>query len=201
MAANNTIQLHEFAKIAESKTRHCYLHPEDEQKVIKVVVRPPKYPWRKDANMKEWLYYQRLLKLSIPLDFIPRYYGFVETNLGTGLVSECISDYDGNIAVRIKKVLDRDVNYDISAIERLMENLTTTIIDNNIQLFDLNSFNILVQRLTDTEYRVVSIDIKGPYNNYEFIPISTYIPFFSRQKLKRRCGRVMERISSIHNDK
>lgn len=192
MEAAKILQLKDVDRIAISKTRHCYLHPEDPDKVIKIVVRKPRYPWLDDANMKEWKYYIRLKKMYLPLDFITTYYGFIETNLGRGLVSGCVRDYDGKISVRMQSVVDHDVDYDIKKIEMKLQLLSEKLLRHNVQLFDLNRFNLLIQRQKDGEYKPISIDVKGPYSNNEFIPFSSYINYFSIMKLKRRTNKLID---------
>ena len=185
------IHLQERDLIAWSKTRECYLHPANPDKVIKIISKKPA-GWKRDANWKEWRHYWYLNKRHPQLDFITTYHGFVETNLGRGLVSDCIRDYNGRISVRLQKVLENPEQYDLEALENSLDRFSQKIVANNIQLFDLNAFNILIQVLSDGVYHLVSVDIKGRYNNYEFIPISTYIPFFSRLKLKRRIHYLMQ---------
>jgi hypothetical protein len=187
------VRLKEKNVIALSATRKCYLHPDDPGKVIKILREKPSLG-KRDANWKEWRHYQFLKKRHAHLDFISTYHGFVETNLGRGLMSDCIRDYDGRVSVRLEKVLSGQVVYDIKAVHDALSRLCRKIIANNIQLFDLNQFNILIQLLADGSCKPVSIDIKGRYNNYELIPVSTYIPYFSRRKLRRRCHRLMQMV-------
>jgi len=194
------LRLKEADLIATSTTRHCYLHPEDPAKVIKIVVKKPSKPFEYDSNIKEWKYYSKLKKMYLPLDFIPQYYGFVETNLGSGLVSECIRDFDGSISVRLQKLVFHEVRYDLLEVEKKIKQLTDLLIENNIQLFDLNRFNLLIQRRADGGYKIYSIDVKGPYDNKEFIPFSTYIRYCSVQKLKRRCGRLLNMVKTARQE-
>lgn len=192
--------LKESDRIAVSKTRHCYLHPDDPEKVIKIVVDAKEQQKRLDPNMKEWKYYERLKKMAVSLDFVPTYHGFVVTNLGRGLVSECVRDFDGKVSVRLQEIVSHNVKYDLEELENKLHSFTQRLIKHNIQLFDLNRFNLLIQRLEDGSYNPVSIDLKGPYNNYEFIPFSTYIPYFSRQKLRRRGKRLMDIIKTARQE-
>jgi len=195
------INLNSSERIAISKTRHCYMHPDDPNKVIKVVVNAQESKKRLDANLKEWLYFQRLMReFPFMMEFIPKYYGLVSTNIGRGLVSECVRDYDCKISVRLQEVVSGNVKYDLAQIEQRLDALVKTIVKHNIQLFDLNKFNILIKAVADGLYSPVIIDVKGPYNNYEFIPFSTYIPYFSRRKLSRRGKRLMELIRATRKD-
>ena len=187
------IRLQEKNLIAHSATRKCFIHPEDPEKVIKIVRKRPGLG-KRDANWKEWRHYQFLIKRHPQLDYISTYHGFVETNLGRGLLSDCVRDFDGRVSSRLEKVLSGHGQYDLLAVHDALERFCQKIIARNIQLFDLNQFNILIQRLPDGACKPVSIDIKGRYNNYEFIPISTYIPYFSRIKLRRRCRRLLQMV-------
>ena len=187
------IHLRDQNLIATSKTRKCYLHPDDPDRVIKIIRRPTPF-YKRDANWKEWRHYRYLQKRHPRLDFISTYYGFVETNRGRGLMSDCIRDYDGSVSVRLEKALINPSAYDWAALEKSIDRFSKNIVENNIQLFDLNQFNILIQVLSVGNYRPVSIDIKGRFNNYEFIPISSYIPYFSRRKLKRRRRRLLHMV-------
>ncbi|PID77433.1 MAG: hypothetical protein CSB24_01505 [Deltaproteobacteria bacterium] len=188
------LELAADSRIAESKFRHCYLHPEDHNRIIKIIVHPDELSRRLDGNMKEWKYYQRLKAMKLPLDFIPPYYGFIDTNLGRGLVSQCVRDFDGQVSPRLAKVLDQREVYNLAEVENKIKELSGILIKYNIQLFDLNRFNILVKTLENGSCQPMLIDLKGPYNNYEFIPVSTYLPYFSRKKLRRRCQRLLDMI-------
>lgn len=187
--------------IATSKTRHCYLHPDTSDKVIKIIVDPQDEKKRMDANMKEWCYYERLKKMSIDLNFIPTYYGFVPTNLGRGLMSECVRDYNGNVSVRLQEIVSHNVQYDLDEIKHKLDIFTQRLIKYNIQLFDLNRFNLLIQVTKAGTYNPISIDVKGPYNNNEFIPFSTYIPYLSRKKLIRRSKRLLNIITTAQQER
>ena len=94
-------------------------------------------------------------------------------------------------------VLSRPTPMDRKSVPKALDRFCRTIIDKNIQLFDLNVENVLIQIDSNGTYHPVSVDLKGRFNNYEFIPVSTYIPYFSRKKLQRRCGRLLEQVTDI----
>lgn len=190
------INLQDEEPIARSKTRECYLYPEQPDKVIKIVRRAPGL-WQRDANWREWRHYRYLRKRHGRLDYIPECHGFVETSRGRGLVLDCIRDHDGKISSRLDTILKKPEGYALPAILGALDRFCRVIIEKNVQLFDLNLFNILIQILPDGSYRPVPIDIKGRFNNNEFIPVSSYIPFFSKRKLMRRCRRLMERVRAV----
>jgi hypothetical protein len=51
-----------------------------------------------------------------------------------------------------------------------------------IFIFDLNVKNIAFQLQSDNTYRPVAIDLKGRFDNNEFLPFSSYIKYFSQKK-------------------
>ena len=184
------IHLHDKDRIAVSKTRDCYLHPEEPGLVIKIAKRPSGR-FRRNANHQEWQSWRYLRERFGHSDYFVICHGFVETTLGEGLMFDCVRDADGKVSRRLAQVLP-DPAYDPDQVEDAVSGFCRYLMDRQIPLFDLNPFNILIQVLPDGNYRPVSIDTKGKFNNYETIPVSSYIPFFARRKVRRRCARLME---------
>ena len=177
--------------IAVSGPRACYLHPEDAGKVIKIL-REKTTSRKKNANWQEWQHYQYLLKQHGRLNFINECYGFIETDLGEGLIWQCVRDDSGEISSTLTNIMKNPDEYDVGKVARVLGRFCQILIEKNIQLFDLNPLNVMIRISSDGSYQAVSVDIKGRYANHEFIPISTYIPFFSRKKLTRRCNRLTD---------
>lgn len=73
--------------------RMCYIDPEDNSKCIKIIYNPSKHA--SEEVRREVSYYKRLQKSLKDWSGIPRYYGEVETNLGTGYVFDRTVDFDG----------------------------------------------------------------------------------------------------------
>lgn len=186
------IQLHNDNLIARGRSRDCYLHPEDRRRVIKISTM--KRRRRRDSNWKEWKHYQHMMKKHGPMDFISHCYGFVDTNLGPGLVCDCVRDYDGEISKTLFQISTGDYQYDTLRIEKALSRYVDKLIANNIQLFDFSLPNIVIRITGDGGYHPVSIDLKGRFNNREFIPVSTFIPCMSRRKLARRGKRLLETV-------
>ena len=178
--------------IAVSGPRVCYLHPEDAGKVIKIV-RQKTISRKKNPNWQEWRHYQYLLKHPGKIDFVNECYGFTKTDLGEGLVWQCVRDDSGEVSSTVTKIMKSPDGYDLGKVESVLDHFCAVLIENNIQLFDLNPTNVMIVIKADGSYQAVSADIKGRYANHEFIPISTYIPFFSRRKLMRRCRELTNR--------
>ena len=188
------IRLDEKDRIARSTTRDCYLHPDNPDRVIKIMRNLPGAS-KRNANDQEWRSYQYLRKRFGRQDFFVDCHGFVETTLGRGLVFDCVRDFDGKVSRSLLDILT-DPEYDLSRVEEALGRFCRALIEKEIPLFDLNLLNILIRVAHDGEYHPVSIDVKSKFNNYEIIPLSSYIPFFARRKVRRRCGRLMEKIGS-----
>lgn len=194
---DHVIRLNENDRIARSTTRDCYLHPENPDRVIKILRNSPER-FQSNANDQEWRSYQYLQKRFGKLDFFVDCHGFVDTTLGQGLLFDCVRDFDGKVSHSLLDILD-DPEYDLARVEEALERFCQVLIEKEIPLFDLNLLNILIQVIPGGEYHPVSIDVKSKFNNYEIIPLSSYIPFFARKKVRRRCARLMEKIRSYSN--
>ena len=190
------IILKNIEPIAANGPRACYLHPEDEDKVIKIV-RLQTTSRKKQTNWQEWQHYQYLLKQHGKLDLINECYGFIKTDLGEGLVWKCVRDDSGEISNTVTNIMKSPDGYDLEKVAKVLDHFCGVLIEKNIQLFDLNPSNVMIRICPDGSYQAVSADIKGRYANYEFIPISTYIPFFSRRKLTRRCRGLTDRYGNF----
>ena len=191
------LQLRPPAKIAGGKLRDCYMHPQDDNLVVKVACRDDAAHHR--ANLHEWRHYQYLSKRHGPLNFIPRYFGLVPTSLGQGLVVECIRNADGVIAPTLHALLTSGQPIDFNAVIDVLNGFCSELVTRNIQLFDLNLKNIAMRIAQGDRYQPVAIDLKGRYNNYEFIPVSSFIPFFSKRKLIRRSRQLLSRVHMLHS--
>lgn len=183
--------------IGEGMERTCYLHPEDPEKVVKI---PKNGPGGNKQNQCEFKTYKYLTKHHGHLDCISRCYGFCQTDLGPGLVCQCIRDYNGEISKTLLEILINPSDGSVHDLEGIVAAFCNHLVEHNIQLFDLNPKNIVLRLNRSGNYQAVSIDLKGRYANKEFIPFSTYIPFLSRKKLRRRTERLLGRLDFIRDN-
>ena len=189
----------EGAKIlGQGMERICYLHPDDANKVIKI----PKTqsPKSIQQNQKEYRSFQYISKRHKKLTCISGCYGFVETDLGSGLVCQCIRNFQGSISKSLFEILILQHNYPYDRLVHCVNELCSFLLKENIQLFDLNPKNIVINVQKDGAYKAISIDLKGRYANNEFIPFSTYIPFFSRKKILRRWQQLLVRMEYFRDN-
>lgn len=183
--------------IGEGTLRACYIHPENPGLVIKVPVGEKK--GKELANLKELKGYHALMREHVDLSCVSHCYGFVSTSHGKGLVCDCIRDDDGAISKTILDVITAKTGCDFEYIYNVAGGLCNTLKSKNIFIFDINLYNVVLRSRFDGTYQPYIIDLKGRYANNEFLPLSSYIRYFSKKKLERRCQQFLVRISNVYN--
>jgi hypothetical protein len=186
------ITLDDNLLVGQGTLRACYLHPQDETLIIKVG-RPDRNGGI-DANRKEFLSYQKIRQRHEKLEHISHCHGFIETDRGQGLACDCIRDSSGGISQTIWDIVVYDDDCDIDNILEVARTLCDYLIAHDLFLFDINLKNIVLRKRRDNDYQAYAIDLKGPYDNKEFLQLSSRITFLGRKKLKRRTKQLLERI-------
>lgn len=177
--------------INQGTVRACYQHPHESNLIIKVPIGNKKD--RDEANSIELEGYQTLIQQHKNISCISRCYGLEETNLGLGLICDCVFDADSSVSKSILDLINSDSSLDISYLTKVIKDFTDYLLRENIYIFDLNVKNIVIQQQTDGSYTPIIIDVKGASELKEFIPLSRYIPYFRKRKLARRCRQLLER--------
>lgn len=191
------ISLEDTDLVGEGTLRACYVHPENPDLVIKVPVGDKK--GKESANLKELKGYHALMREHVDLFCVSHCYGFVSTNFGKGLVCDCIRDDDGTISKTILDVITAEDGCDFEYVLKVAEDLCSTLISKKIFIFDINLYNVVLRTKFDGSYQPIIIDLKGRYENNEFLPLSSYIRYFSMKKLERRCRQFLVRLTNVHN--
>jgi hypothetical protein len=189
------LRLSEQMIINRGRERVCYQHPQNTGFVIKI---PLDTGGKKNrTNQDEWKGYQLLRKEKRDLSFISHCHGFVDTDHGQGLVCDCVRDDDGAVSKTIWDIVIFDDDCDVDYITEITRKLCDYLLSGRIWLFDLNPKNIALKRLADGTLRPYVIDLKGRYVSNELIPLSRYITYFSRKKLRRRSLQLLRRIADL----
>lgn len=148
------IHLNEDYFIAKGGEKKCFIHPNDNTKVIKVVYNKSK------IGVLEDIYMRFLQKRNIDFYHLPKYYGKVDTNLGDGFVYERILNYDSSEAKSLRYyIANRVISYDLQ--KKLIDELGLYLEKNNILFVDNHSSNIFCQKLSSDDYRLIVIDGLG----------------------------------------
>jgi hypothetical protein len=171
------ISLSACPPLARGAYRTCFIHPHDERLCIKVPHdRRAGHPGYEDPNAREMAEYERLKKLGAPVHrYGPEMFGIVATDLGPGLCVERLRGVGGGPIANVRTAC-RD---------RIAEVLAACVGPENI--------GIVQRRGTE---QVVAFDFKG-HRNKEFVPISSYIPYFRRRKVARRFERMTAHLERL----
>lgn len=194
---------------AQGGNRLCFVHPQNADLCIKV--RRPDFSLedrrRKkgfpknlkplssfDDNREEWQVMQAFNKYfdAQAFQLMSRCYGFVETDMGKGLVSDLIRDDAGTISQTLKKYLwDSGFEPEIRA---AVEAFSKRWQDFAIPSRDLLLHNIVVQIQDDKISRLVVIDGLGSAGVFPF----NWLPHrFLVNKAQRKITNLYERINLL----
>ncbi|MBS7328896.1 MAG: hypothetical protein KIG68_09175 [Oxalobacter sp.] len=162
--------------------RKCFPHPDNPDRCIKVIYNPSTSA-RKEI-VRELKYYEVLNHSLKDWSGVPRYYGQVQTDIGTGYVYDLIKNYDGTPAVTLEKMMQECETFeDAQKILGIFRSLKQYLHDNEIQTLPLQSYNILCQKTGTDEYRPVACDNLGERAG---IPLSRWFTFLCHRKQERR---------------
>lgn len=184
------IELKPAELVGKGLHRECYIHPEDNNLCVKVVVNGD----RKETR-REQAYYKLLQKRNIAWDMLPKFYGEVDTNLGQGAVFDLIRDSNGQVSRTLEHYLNSVPLLELNAqgLQQSLQRLKDYLIAQNIITMTIKSKNIVYQQRDDQNSLCIIIDNIG---NSDCIPISSYNRFFGYKKITRKWARFMITLSS-----
>ena len=180
------ISLSSDALIGSGNTRSCYYHPGDARKCIKIL----KDTARTDVNKLELGYYNHLNRHRASLTHLPKCYGYVDTNLGPGLVFDVVEDNDGTLANTLKKMVKQG-SLSINEAQKLVEDLERYLRKSAIAFCDDSLDNLVV-----VDNRLYIID--GMVSNK---PLKTlfycYIPLLRAWRTRKSMKNVNRRLKQL----
>jgi hypothetical protein len=172
--------------IGAGQERICYRHPVDPEKAVKIQKSEIVKQTRRELKFYHWLQRRNMANFR----HLPRFYGQVETNLGRGFVVDLISDYDGTVSRSLYWYFTE--GYPIKEFLPYLEELRQYLIENMIVFsVDMSRFNVLFNRISNREARLVVIDGLG---NHSAINWPDSIPCFARNKIRRRWERFFSKL-------
>ena len=194
---NNKIILDESLFIGEGRSRKCYIHPHEKNLCIKV---PNKKASQRSVK-REVGYFKRLKRRGKSFNMISKYFHNVQTNMGEGEIFELIRDHDGCISKDLRYYLNLKNKELNKLIIKLIEYLRQYLINEYILFSDLDVANILLKKMSETEYRLVVIDGIGDNNQ---IPFLEYVPALGVKRSIRKWemfrSQLIEEFSCSEND-
>lgn len=194
---------------ARGGNRLCFIHPSDPSRCIKVrrpdfsledLRRSKRFPKNLrplasfDDNLEEYQVVKSLAEVKGDGVFahIYRCYGFIDTDLGPGLVTELIRDADGLISISLKQYLWLEgLNKECRA---ALQTLTQFWLEHLIPSRDLLTHNVVVQ--LDNRRNIQRLVVIDGLGSSLFIPNSWLPEYVQRKRLLRRIDRFEERIAS-----
>lgn len=173
--------------------RECYVHPENENLCIKVVV-DTKLSARQ--NLREQQYYLHLEKRHISWDMISKYHGDVSTNMGVGSVFDLVRDQDGEVSKTLSDYLDSKElsDQECNKLASLLHLLKVYLVEQRV-IARLAPRNIVCQRDNNEISQLSIIDNIG---NSHLIPICNYDNFLARRKINKEWNRFLDRMLSSY---
>lgn len=170
--SQKAIELGECEPFAEGGSRLCFEHPDDPHRCIKIVKqgrieelrqRAPVFkrlrPDRAfDDNEREIdAYQQRAIKLGDERLWLhlPRQYGYSETSMGPGLVTDLIRNSEG-IADNLENYIKRDGMTD--ALSKALDEFCDWLRDTQVLTKNLLPHNVLVKAHDDGRLQLYVID-------------------------------------------
>ena len=179
---SDPLQLSPQHFIAEGSERSCFRHPAD----AGLCVKPMQPPMRPGRLWREMHYYRGLQRRGVDFRHLARYQGMRNTNLGRANLFELVVDDDGRISQSLAHYLERqDADFNDWA-ARQIEQLKQDFYDQWIVCHDFDPTNILVQRLSYDQYRLVVINGIG---RNPLLAFSDFIPACARSRLVQAWNR------------
>ena len=175
--------------LGKGTAKKVYYHPEDKNLCIKILLDSSQ-----DIDTRDELWYRRACKKRVEQSsLLTKYFGTIETNLGTGLVFELVRDYDGKVSETLESLVSREK--DISKIYELLQKFKKTFFEELIITKELYPCNLLVQRISEQESRIRIIDDIGMH--HVLIPLT----FYSKTLIRHRGKKIWHIFVQLMHDK
>ncbi len=124
-------------------------------------------------------------------------HAIVETRWGPALRCDCVLLADGTPAPSLYRVMFGEPvsSCGVPSLCAAVDDIERFLVERGIPLFDLNAGNFVVVPTGDG-VRLVCVDAKSTVSGKELIPISRWIPWLRRRKVRRRAARLRQRIAA-----
>lgn len=175
------LQLDDTLLYGQGSHKKCFLHPHNKNLCIKIAYNEG---GQKDL-IREINYIDVLKRRRKDYSILPKYFGKVNTNLGTGYVFEIIRDYNNGRTQTLEDFIT-DLNLfsqNYSLIVRLLKELKEKLYKNEIITMVLFPENILFQKTDENTYRVRIVNDMG---SAVLIPLEYHFKYFAHTKILRR---------------
>lgn len=173
--------------IAKGGERDCYIHPEDENRVIKIL---HKEGMHNNQNKLEFSYMKYLKKRVKNLSGITDCYGYVNTNLGKGLIFDRVMDYDGEPSKSFRYYLANKI-IPLDEQRKLINDLKEYLEDNLILFVDTSLTNIFCPKISENKYKLIIVDGLGAKRTGVKFVLYKLSNSYTKYKIKRQWEKFM----------
>ncbi len=181
------IKLDDSLLIAKGGERVCYIHPNDNRKIIKILYKKGSH---NNQNSLEYIYMNYLTSKKIDISHITNCYGYIMTNLGKGLVFERVFDYDNKPSKSFRYMIANQL-IDEKEQRKLLDELKQYIDKNKILFIDNSMTNIFYKKTSSTNSKLVIVDGLGAKRiGFKFY-LYLYAPFYRNYKIKKQWQKLM----------
>jgi len=174
--------------IAKGSERACYINPNDNTKVIKIIYSKGTH---NQQNHLEYIYMQYLLKKNKDLSLLTQCYGYVKTNLGDGLVFDRVLDFDLTPSKSLRYYIANKL-ISIECQQQLLDHLKDYLEKNGILFIDTSLTNIFCQRTNSKEYKLIIVDGLGAKRMGIKFWLYRHFQFYAKYKMKRQWSKLMK---------
>lgn len=175
--------------IAKGGERDCYLHPEDNTKVIKIVHKTEEH---NNQNELEYSYMKYIKKRKdLDLSQITDCYGYVSTNLGKGLVFDRVLDFDGTASKSFRYYLANKI-IPLAEQELLITELKNYLEENLILFVDTSLTNIFCPKISEDSYKLIIVDGLGAKRTGIKFTLYKISKAYTKYKIKRQWDKFMK---------
>ena len=177
------VELKKELLLGDGGERLVFIHPDDNNKVIKVL--QPGIKIHNFQNELEFKYYDFLTKKNRDFSNITKCFGYIDTNLGKGLVFERVLDFDGQDSKFLRNCLNDDI-FSEAQEKEILEDLKTYLFKNEILFIDCSSHNVFCKKISEDKYTLIIYDGLGARR--DGIKLSLYMKskLYTKYKIKKQ---------------
>jgi len=188
------IELKPETMIGKGLHRECYVHPDNPNRCIKVVVLRGEEETRREQD-----YYKFLQKRQITWEMLPKFYGVEATSMGPGAVFDLIRDADGEVGKTFEYYFESAELTEKNLIGLLtsLQALKTYLFSQNIITMSIKPKNIIYQRQDERSGVAVIIDNIG---NSDAIPLASHCRTFGKIKMTRKWNKFIALLQKDYSE-
>lgn len=171
--------------LGKGTNKRVYFHPTDPNKCIKFSLDSAD-----ETDIKYELEFRRICKDRVEKSILlTKYFGTVETNLGTGYIFELVRDFDGNLSETFESFIKREGNSDST--HNLLREFKQTLFDEQIITYTIFPDNIMVQKISESKSLIRIIDGIGMH---VLIPIPYYVDKIAERRELRIWQKFLQKL-------